>query len=101
MSSSFVFVLPKGYLLGLGCYSFCRRAVQSLSKYERLHIFDISLSWPVSLGTQLIKPNVYKTVILLTCRVAVCEFLLIIGSLSNDDDDGNENVISKYNFSFL
>ena len=25
----------------------------------------------------------------------------ILGSLSNDDDDGNENVISKYNFSFL
>ena len=26
---------------------------------------------------------------------------LILGSLSKDDDDGNENVISKYNFSFL
>ena len=25
----------------------------------------------------------------------------LLGSLSNDDDDGNENVISKYNFSFL
>ena len=24
-----------------------------------------------------------------------------IGSLSNDDDDGNEDVISKYDFSFL
>ena len=24
-----------------------------------------------------------------------------IGSLSNDDDDGNENVILKYNFSVL
>ena len=26
---------------------------------------------------------------------------LTLGSLSNDDDDGNENVVSKYNFSFL
>ena len=30
------------------------------------------------------------------------EHVPAIGSLSNDDDDdGNENVISKYNFSFL
>ena len=25
----------------------------------------------------------------------------ILGTLSNDDDDGNENVNSKYNFLFL
>ena len=26
---------------------------------------------------------------------------ILLGNLSNDDGDGNENVISKYNFSFL
>ena len=42
------------------------------------------------------------------CRcLSVCEsfvrgvWMRTLGTLRNDDDDGNENVISKCNFSFL
>ena len=39
--------------------------------------------------------------IMITGIKMMVRMTMTIGTLSNDDGDGNENVISKYNFSFL
>ena len=76
-----------------------RRSYQSSSRILRLHCTSWT-NWNNREVVEVTRSYIFKWRFRCRCRRR-CLSSLLIGSLSNDDGNGNENVTWKYNFALL